>query len=902
MRSKMNKQFSLATKRISAVAMSAVLLSSTVVGTPFGNYLDNSVEDNRFIGEVVVGSDAAASDTTAATNIIDFLSDEFSEERHDVRITYQKEEVDGEEIRIVDRRSDEHYLGGSLGEVRSNEFDDLDLNVLDNGHFSVDSDREDLIQEIRFHDNGYFEHSLRTRIEDEMSQKLFFDRREPIMTYSFELDNFLNFTGGDYDEDDVLGSEFRILGSTYTVGDYSMSNGVFDELKLLGGANRVALGAGESSTVTIDGLEYEVRVIDVSDADRVVVEVNGERRTISLYDSRSIGGVEVSVLDTFSSGRSAFAELLVGGEEILLRDGREVRLGGEDISDLYDDYEVITNFVVEDDLFGGIEFVYSYTGSNGLALYPGDVFEDRLFGVLSIYFEGTNDPDYVEVEFDVSGMDLSLFGETVRGQDFSRDIAYGVEYEINGDDERAGLSLVGDSRYVPHLIESLSLLDGNGDYRYVVVDLENRVNGAPMNVTNVDLSDNNAYAIVDYDAVFNNSQRGVLFVAEGRDIKDMFRLDETTNVVGYTNNNTDIVAVTGIEASEAAAEGLSLLTGDLDTQQWYIIDGFDEDGSRTEFSFTNYFTDSSRDLRLDRITNLDDVTGFGYDEDEELITSIEFNSEHLAMANELLVNLSGVNVYDFERGESVIILSYDGSDIDYEEPENGVLELGMGDGNYEFLEIGIRYSSSDNELRLHIDDSAFVEYRASGARNEVTPRSDTRQELDLYGSIVTWDTDSRDRVSIMVPDEQLVANVYLLAGEVREQNSIVVDSRDVEAEKERLQDEGYTIVDEERLDRESVEFDITSPLLDTDVDSEDGNFIVVGGPAVNMVARDLLGIDSYDVDNPEDVSDKAGVSPGEGIAIYFEDSNSVLIYGYSAEDTTEVVERVIAGEADFETR
>ena len=95
------------------------------------------------------------------------------------------------------------------------------------------------------------------------------------------------------------------------------------------------------------------------------------------------------------------------------------------------------------------------------------------------------------------------------------------------------------------------------------------------------------------------------------------------------------------------------------------------------------------------------------------------------------------------------------------------------------------------------------------------------------------------------------------------------------------------------MSTEDVEFMVEGVTLDVDADVAAGNHIVIGGPAINAAARAYLGIDMYDVS-------QAGVEAGEGVARVFEDANSVLIYGYSAEDTTAIVNEVIAGTANFQ--
>ena len=115
----------------------------------------------------------------------------------------------------------------------------------------------------------------------------------------------------------------------------------------------------------------------------------------------------------------------------------------------------------------------------------------------------------------------------------------------------------------------------------------------------------------------------------------------------------------------------------------------------------------------------------------------------------------------------------------------------------------------------------------------------------------------------------------------------------VESVKEELEADGYTIVSTEAASSTPVSVDVTGPVMDSAVDSNE-NLIVVGGPAVNMVARELMGLSSYNYETD------AGVAPGQGIARYFEEENTVLVYGYSAADTVAVVERLNAGTVNFQ--
>ena len=93
-----------------------------------------------------------------------------------------------------------------------------------------------------------------------------------------------------------------------------------------------------------------------------------------------------------------------------------------------------------------------------------------------------------------------------------------------------------------------------------------------------------------------------------------------------------------------------------------------------------------------------------------------------------------------------------------------------------------------------------------------------------------------------------------------------------------LEADGYTIVSQETMTTEEVEFDITAPVTDSQA-SGSSDMIVVGGPAVNEVAADLLGLSFPTYDSA------SGVNEGEAVIRFFESENSVLVYGWSAADT-----------------
>jgi hypothetical protein len=166
---------------------------------------------------------------------------------------------------------------------------------------------------------------------------------------------------------------------------------------------------------------------------------------------------------------------------------------------------------------------------------------------------------------------------------------------------------------------------------------------------------------------------------------------------------------------------------------------------------------------------------------------------------------------------------------------------------------------------------------------------DVEYGLTPMGSYIKLEKDNNgEYFKMYTPEEELSYTVNFIAGTVGTTQTTTVSEEDVETTKQELIDDGYVIVDVSEPVTSDVTFDVSGVVKDSDVSEDEADMIVVGGPAVNSVARRLLGIETY---TPE----AAGVVAGEGLIQYFEDSNSVLVYGYTGEDTKAAVDKLNDG-------
>lgn len=813
-------KFAKATKRITAVAASAALVSSAVFGASLGSYPNNFVSDGEFDGKVVVGASADAMDTASATSIIDNLKDEFSGSSEKVRITYKSSSEGGEEVDAVKSTSQLNY-GETLGSVtETGGFDDSDADVLEDGKFDNGISDEDYEQTITL-SNGVFNYALRDEVEgvDEIANGIFYSNDQAFATYTLDLKNAINLstpsTQSDLD-DDMVGKTLTIMGNEFTIGSITRDTDDLDKLELLGGANKVSLGEGESTTVTIDGNSFEVSVQSVS-TDKVLISVNGQSKSIDEFDTEDLGGVTIAVTDIVSSSRDlvkGYAELVVGGQKVTIEDGNTlVKVNDEDVDDLFEGYEVYAD--MSDSQAGMDTITITYQVSEDTLLEAGDSLNDVLFDAFELVYEGTNNPEYSTVELTSADDDVKIDGELINGEDVD-----GLMIHM---DSANNVYLTGD--------QDSDRIFYSGSV-YMNIDSDNGTNGI--------------------SAI--NSSSGALPVQTGGAI-DMLQF----NLADSSIDGSGFIVYSD-DDEQYLYEIDSVDTNDNEVDVTEYFDGKDKDGlTATEFG---------TDLEVSNLGNgVGTFTNFSL---SNLSTPV------IGFANELLI--------DFDEVESIALAAAGGNltvsldeDVDgdnaADELENFNISIGFDTG-------------SDDEFTLTVGSSShFVN---SGNEDNKDGDNDVQTLVTVYGTKVEYDNDEKTWVKIMTPEEQVYANVNLVfggSGSVSE--SVTVAAAEAEAKVAELEEEGYTIVEEVTMTQEEVEFDVTAPVTDADV-SGASDMIVVGGPAVNAVARELLGIEAYTMED-------AGVAAGEAVVQYFADSNSVLVYGYAAEDTKAAAEKLNAG-------
>lgn len=810
-------KFKKATKRITAVAASAALVSSAVFGASLGNYPNNFVSNEKFNGQVVFGASADAMDSASAASIIDDLKDEFSGNNEKVMITYKSSSSGGEKLSATRSNAALNYGETIEAVTETSGFDDQDADVLEDGRFNNGISDEDYTQSVKLK-NGTFNFALKDEVDgvNEITDGIFYNNAEEFAVYTLDFDSSIDLSSTDFDEE-LIGEELIIMGNEFTVAEVSADGSDnLDSITLVGGANKISIGEGESTSVTIDGTSYEIAVQAVSDGattDKVLLTVNGKSKSVDEFDTEDIAGVTIAVTDLVPSSRDTvkgYAELVVGGQKIKLEEG-DVQINDEDVDDLYDDYEIDVEFNGN----GMDQIVIRYQVSDDVLLQAGDSLDDVLFDAFSLVYEGTNEPEWHVLDVRVSDDDIRISGKTEGGEDFNRDFLH-MEDDTNSS---SGVWIRGDQE------EDRIFFDASKDFSA-------NLNG-PTLASNTNASFN----------VNSTSIKGSGFLLEV-DNEEQYLYEISDIKTGTTDHDTDFDEYLNGDDEE-----------DIDFDDWDTDLG-------TTFTITT-------------------STGGGGDRVDIALGQL---GDVIAFEGELLMNLVA-NTETLNIGSQTARLDFnlDSSDVDGDdtgEEDDGVrLEFSLDATDDEF----------DIDAPVALDGTSTTTFVNAGDADNEDGNSDVQTFVTKYGIHVVYDNEEKTYAEIKVPSEQVEGMAYLVfGGAVAEESSVTVDADAADDKVSELEDDGYTVVSRETVTAEEVEFDVTSAVVDSEV-SGTSDMIVVGGPAVNSVAAELLGL-AFPTSGPD-----SGVSSGEAVVRYFEDSNSVLVYGYAAADTKAAAERLNEG-------
>ncbi len=383
---------------------------------------------------VVVGAGAAASDSDAAGLVLNGLKSLSSSDSMSGDIT-------GESVDLASG-SDLLYLNDELSEnVQTLTKADLPT-VLADGTFTDDDGTDydfEQILTIGTSTNNGFEFGNSDNDLDDPTLMLKLSTTATATNAIYDLTATFN-TAVPFNATNSEGEDITIFGKTYTVGTATDA----DTLVLLGGSGSANINVGQTQSITVGATDYSVTLEGLSSASttQASVTVNGDTKTFTEGQTKTVGGIDVYVKTVFRTGDdgAGYAEIQLGAGKLTLESGSAVQ-AGSDTDDIEGTLVTITGGV---NAMTELKITVAAADNDVNHLLVDGSFVDPVFGTVVVSFEGVDNGPTFSGEKDTGRTDLTI---------------------DKGGDRELLLSLTdnaGNAKTVPFTFEAV-LADDNGD-------------------------------------------------------------------------------------------------------------------------------------------------------------------------------------------------------------------------------------------------------------------------------------------------------------------------------------------------------------------------------------------------------------------------------------------------------
>ncbi len=841
-------------RKAAVLGSTGVMVAATMAGAlayDLADYPAQFISDGVFDGTIVVGERAATADVVGSIDIAASLQASSTSEV-DVPGVSGKTELKSEGYKL-ETGSDQLELREPIGDVVDT-VSEYELPGLKSGRITTSEGDTEYFQYLRFKDGNNLQDMAVNFVQNDdndMDMYLVVDETMPFMEWEIQFpEGFESGRDSNGDLDDLEDETFNILGTDYTVVRATVdADGTDFNMVLMGGSIADTLREGETRTYSIDGVDYEVTLVFVSDPNSGTVEtkfsVNGEL-TQALNEGETdtlSGGLQIGIRDILVNAREGVVSFFLGADKVEMSDTNvndtdtfqgTIEINNENIND--GDLEVqaaftsgTTKFEITDIKYrlkmdaesSSIQYLPPGHGVREFMRRPQSMISDSL----DLYFSGLADIQTTPIELNARGDDrYELSFTNIQGRE------YRVPYVSNedgvwkfGDDNDAFVFVEGDS-FTDYVI---------GDNDYFVVSNTRSSNDRDKSVTN-------ALRYEDYD--------------------------NTDFTLDFTDLSTD--STVSVPVSD---DGMgNLVIG----------------GHTYKVNVSNRSANSPKiaiDLNADgdAANDIIDVTAWG-----GVIISL---AERLS-TNSTVNNTPGA-IDTSIAGAGAFLTLVDREDAVLDVGVNTEQEINMsmtvlsknfdtsGNGD-EVLNWSVRTDNSNQQVDMDVRKQDYKGPQ-NNQSNEWTKFdfNDPSDDLDDWNYGYTdWgvlvkeydptDSDTPNELFLEVPQSQRTAEVFVTLGTVETRKAGGTTSTQVNP----------IAVGMAVLDRDA-------PAIGSD------NLIVVGGPCANTVAAELLG-------NPENCAE--GFEPGKAIIRAWDqgDTVAILVAGYSAQDTQGAT-RVLAQYEDY---
>ncbi len=390
-------------KKIAALSAGATMVGATVLGAmaaDLGDYPSPLfIKDGKFSGILVVGDKADAKDIIGITDIMGSLQYAATKSAGGSTTTIA---TISEGVKI-DKSSSHLNYGESFADIMSTGLDVDDLpDVLTDGVFEesegVNKNDVEYEQELRFIDGTA---TLTFDQDDDdaptAGDYLILEKTDAAYNYVLDFDDDVEYDNSSEANagDDLETAVLMMQGNTYTITDVKLTGGVIDKIYLQAGETSIWLEEGVTLMRTIGDVEHEIVLVDVSDdSDKCGISVDGTTQWVSQGSSKTINGVEVGVTDAIvihsATQDTDTCQVNLGAVELMLEDGQEIQLGGEDIDG---------SVVAITDNGGALQKIeINYTPEDKVYIAVGGSWTDPVFGNFEYSYAGlTKSTERMEV-------------------------------------------------------------------------------------------------------------------------------------------------------------------------------------------------------------------------------------------------------------------------------------------------------------------------------------------------------------------------------------------------------------------------------------------------------------------------------------------------------------------------
>ncbi|MCD6399020.1 MAG: hypothetical protein J7L08_03800, partial [Candidatus Aenigmarchaeota archaeon] len=659
----------------------------------------------------------------------------------------------------------------------------------------------------------------------------------------------------DFDATESKGQKIKLFGKEYTVGTGSNTN----ELQLLGGSEEIYLDteSENTKTVTVGDQEYTVTLKGVTSTGDAVVQVEKDgttdTKTISSGATKTVNGVDVYV-DTANyyglESKLGDATIMLGADEIWLQDDQPVMIGSskEDLDGTLVDFDNGPG----SGSMTSLQIKVTAADSNVDHLLPGSSFVDPVFGTTKLLFTSVKNGPTITTN---KGTDENTDRKAIEIMRASNDAAK-VKMEIQGNEATVefanGNDLADDNGHTIHVVEGEDMqvneyfILNSGDYQHFMkinkISCDDDDN-ADDDVTIEDVFSGTTYKITNKDL---DGSTPYDWVIKGQTYKLYCTGSDTIKMVSsdYATDGTGYISVYPYLKPIAGRDFKVAFTDQVTVPNVDI-------GTQFVLPTTTFTLDSN--------TSLSSETGtvdYAY-----TVTDVDADTANVTFAID--VDQDGTND-NAETNPGILFVE------DKDHSDNDVYNAVIIPTAYS------TYCDVDYEKIKFTNDNAVDE-------GVTFDNNDYSGYIDPFGTYIQVDTSdsNQDWATLTYPTEQMYANLYIAGS-----SATVSGSTTGEVTRTGVIKTPISAVDTQV----------------TETQKANENLILVGGPCVNKLTADALGL-TYPACGMATVESLGIPSDGYMIKLvknaFAEGKYALVVFGVEAKDTTAACAKVQADMADM---